>query len=314
MPDPILSRAWELSQSGRLFVLATVVRARAPTSARPGSKAIITGDGQMTGWVGGHCAQPRVRAEALRALDDGQPRLMRFVPNRQEEAWEDGVLVVPFTCASAGELEVYVEPIVPNPTLVIIGSSPVAEGLARLAEGVGFEVRQTADALSAALDQAGGADPLAGLSESDFVVVASHSAEDEAAVARALAAYVRYVGLVASPRRAATIREELAARGLTQEQLARLKSPAGLDLGAATPGEIAVSILAEIVQRRRAEGAPASASPPRETAIDPICGMSVDVATAEWTWEYQGRTYYFCASRCRHRFAGAPQEYLDQPA
>ena len=299
MADDLLALAYALSQRGEPFVLATVVRCERPTSAKPGAKAIVHADGSVTGWIGGACAEPTVVREALAALRDGQPRFISLIgeggrsPGRTE-----GVLELTMTCHSGGTLEIYVEPVLPKPELVLVGHGPVLETLADLGKAAGFTVVSV------------GADPEAlaalTLTPRSYVVVATHGEADEDALARVLASAPAYVSLVASRKRAAVIAESLKRRGVGPERLGALKAPAGLDLGAVTPEEIAVSILAEVVQVRRSPKAPspeaASGAGPATEATDPVCGMPVDVATARYRSEHEGRTVYFCCLHCKETF------------
>jgi xanthine dehydrogenase accessory factor len=265
--------------------LATVVRSLKPASARPGDRALLFGEGRPLGWVGGGCVHTAIEREAALALAEGTPRLVRLSPSPRDE---DGVVNYPMTCHSGGTLEIYLEPVLPAPELAVLGESPVAEALTTLAAPLGFRVRTSLD----------------GISSNDVwaIAAAMSSDEDLPVVREALERDVPYVAMVASRRRAEALVSELRDSGFTEERIARLKAPAGLDLGAATPAEIALSILAEIVQRRRARHNAAPASPKREVAIDPICGMEVDVASAKWAVEKDGRTYYFCAPGCRRAF------------
>jgi xanthine dehydrogenase accessory factor len=281
----LLERAAALRHAGQPFVLATVVRSVRPASARPGDRALLLGEGKPIGWVGGGCVHTAIEREAALALADASPRLVRLSPSPREE---DGVVNYPMTCHSGGTLEIYLEPVLPAPELVVLGESPVAEALASLAAPLGFRV------LAALEDIA--------TSDAWVVAAAMSSDEDHPAVRQALERGVPYVAMVASPRRTLALLEELRAEGYSEESIARLKAPAGLDIGAATPAEIALSILAEIVQRRRANRVTTPSLPPRATAIDPICGMQVDITTAKWTAEKDCQTYYFCAPGCRKAF------------
>jgi xanthine dehydrogenase accessory factor len=281
----LLERAAELRRQGRPFVLATVVRSVRPASARPGDRALLFGEGRPIGWVGGGCVHTSIEREAARALADGTPRLVRLSPEPAQDE-EEGIVSYPMTCHSGGTLEIYLEPVLPAPELVILGESPVAEALAALGALLGFRVHTSLDAISS--------------SDAWVVAAAMSSDEDHPAVRAALERSVQYVAMVASRRRTQALIDEMRADGVADEVLGRLKAPAGLDIGAATGPEIALSILAEIVQRRRSRQP--MPTPEREAAIDPICGMQVDIASAKWTAERDGQTYYFCAPGCRKTF------------
>jgi xanthine dehydrogenase accessory factor len=303
--DRLLAIAAELERRGEPFVLATVVRCEAPTSAKPGAKALVRADGVVEGWVGGACAEPVVVREALNALRDGRPRLVGlYGEGRREPGRTEGILDYAMTCHSGGTLEIYVEPYLPAPVLVLVGHGPVVDALATLAGAAGYSVLPLTDAAGAALDG-----PALGRRAS--VVIATHADADEDALDRVLRTDAGYVSLVASRRRASAIVERLRARGVPPDRLGRLKAPAGLDLGAVTPAEIAVSILAEIVQHHRGDkGAePMPPAPAPTEALDPVCGMTVEVATARYRSEAGGRTTYFCCQRCQETFEQDPGRY-----
>ena len=343
MLNDYLARAHALAQAGQAFVIATVVRAHAPTSAKAGAKAIVTADGALDGWVGGSCAQPTVIRESLKALADGTPRFLRLGPPEMLRGDQPGVIEVPLTCVSGGTLEIYLDPHRPPPRLLLIGHLPVVEALAALAADVGFDVTVAGDDVTAERFPRAGRvqafDPASlRVPDGAYVVVASHGHYDEPALEAALAGPATYVALVASRKRRAAVLEYLRGSGLPAEALARLKCPAGRDLGAVTPEEIALSILAEIVQLRRrgapsrapSGAAPAAAAPPSAPdlpasilamrpatlptpgpgeAVDPVCHMLVDIATARYKSEYNGRAYYFCAPGCKRSFDKDPQKY-----
>jgi xanthine dehydrogenase accessory factor len=300
MADPLLARAAELQRRGEAFALATVVRCEAPTSAKPGAKALVRADGRVEGWVGGACAEPVVAREALNALRDGRPRLVGLYGDAGARlARAEGILDFAMTCHSGGTLEIYVEPYLPTAPLVLVGHGPVVEMLATLGRAAGYAVE--------VLTEAGG---LAGLElgRRASVVVAMHADADEDALEGVLSTDAGYVSLVASRRRAAAILERLRQRGVPADRLGRFKAPAGLDLGAVTPAEIAVSILAEIVQHHRGDkGLEVAPTAPAATeARDPICGMTVSIATARYRSEAGGRTTYFCCLACKETFERDP--------
>jgi xanthine dehydrogenase accessory factor len=284
-PGELLERAADWRRAGRPFVLATVIRSVRPASARPGDRALLNTDGDILGWVGGGCVHSAIQREASKALTDGAPRLVRLAPEVVEE---DGIVSYPMTCHSGGTLEIYLEPVLPAPELVLLGDSAVTEALTTLAQPLGFRVIQALDAATSA--------------DAWVVAAGMSSGDDHPLVREALLRNVQYVAMVSSRRRAESLIQELDAEGVPHDQL---KAPAGLDIGAANPAEIALSILAEIVQRRRSRPILAEPAAPRATAIDPICGMQVDIATARWTADSDGQTYYFCAPGCRKVFLAA---------
>ena len=325
MYDEFFSKAYELLNEGIPFATATVVRAEKPTSGKPGDKAIITPAGVMHGWIGGSCAQPTVIQEALKALAEREPRLIRLSTDPKAEA-RAGLIDLPMTCFSGGTLEIYIEPQFPLPRLVVIGNLPVAQALVQLGKAMNYNVIAVdpdnegiglAEADEIVTDLAAMVDKITGLS---YVVVASHGHYDELALEYALRSKAAYVALVASRTRAEAVIDYLKDQGLRPEALALLKYPAGLDIHARRGDEIALSIMAEIVQQRRTAEPLAIealladidvATVPTE-AIDPVCGMTVEIAGAQHTTVYNGQTYYFCCAGCRTTFEADPESYLTQ--
>ena len=283
----IIARAARLAGEGTAFALATVVGVRRPASARTGNQAIVTSDGAIDGWVGGTCSEPVVIREALRALADGQPRLVKICPEGADEAAGPDVVVAHSSCASEGTVEVFIQPHVPSPLLRVVGDSPVGRMLAQLATAIGWR---------------GGDGP-----DPDAVVVATMGRGDEDALAAAIETGAGYVGLVASARRAGVVRAALRERGVGDDRLAAVRSPAGLDLGPCTQEEIAVAILAELVAWNHARD---SRLGDLLEATDPVCGMAISVEGADVTYEYAGKTYYFCCPGCRGVFAKDPEKAL----
>lgn len=325
MFDDFYAQADELTRRGRPFATATVVRAEAPTSGKPGDKAIVTADGVMHGWIGGSCAQPTVVREALAALRDDRSRLVRLSPDPQAQPPRPGVTDVPMSCYSGGTLEIFIEPHQPRPRLLIVGGLPAARALAQLGRAMSYDVvladpdaagaeRPEADTLLTDLD----ALP-AHVHPLTFAVVATHGHYDELALERLLRSDAPYVGLIASPARAAAVRAYLAGQGLSMAQIERLRAPAGIDIRARRGDEIALSIMAEIVRERRSVEAIAWAPPAARpaapaSAVDPVCPMVVPIATAKARYEWHGTTYYFCCPGCRYAFAQNPGQYAAAPA
>jgi xanthine dehydrogenase accessory factor len=325
MRAELLQLAADLARRGEPFVLAMVVRRESYSSAQQGDMALITRDGGYHGWLGGNCTQPTVKREARRALLDGRPRLISLSPEPGMEL-RPGITALPMTCQSGGSVDIYLEPILPAPRLVLFGLSPVVRALAQLGKGLGYAVDVVdqhatpgavlgADRLFTNL----AAPELQALSgaaaERLFAVVATMGENDEDSVAAALAVRPAYLGVVASRKRFAQLRETLIARGVAKEALERIKSPAGLDLGARLPEEVALSILAEVVQflRLRVDAPAPEPAPLEREELDPVCGMTVVVATARHVGEHAGRTFYFCNTRCREKFLAAPERYLTAP-
>ena len=304
--------------TGTPCVLATVVRCEPPTSARPGDKAVITADGRLRGWIGGSCSEPIVRREALRALEEGVPQIVRIMPAPEvKQTRKRGELTVATTCPSGGALDIFIEPQMPRPLLVVFGDSPAARAIVQMASVAGFRCCAVhpgartqdfpgADLVLSTLDVAG-ANP----GVDSWAVVATMGHYDEDAVEAALTHPHLQVALVASTRRAAAVREALRARGLGEDVLGRLHTPAGRVRGASQE-EIAVLALAEVVTARRRRGpVPQKAAAPAVLfATDPVCGMTVDPLTSQHKAVHAGTTYWFCCDGCRAEFEKEPARYL----
>jgi xanthine dehydrogenase accessory factor len=314
MRGDILDEALRLRTQRQPFALATVVAAQPPTSGTPGARAIVLPDGRVEGWVGGHCAQPTVARQALAALAGGSPRLVVLSPDVAEESSpRAGVVQVPMLCAGQGELQIFVEPFLPTIELVVIGASPVARTLARLGALLDFEV--WACDPDADMDAFAEADRLVQsldalkpqLTAHSYVVVATIGTYDEDATLAAIESPAGYVGLVASQKRFAAIVSYLRGKGVPDERIGRLKRPMGLPGRTELPAEIAFSVMAELLEvRRQGVGRALEAAPAaRAEATDPVCGMTVDVATARFTSEREGQTYYFCSAGCQASFAAS---------
>jgi xanthine dehydrogenase accessory factor len=300
----VLAQASDLVSHGEAFALATVVWRQGPSSSQQGSRAIITAGGELRGWIGGACAEPAVIRAARQVIAEGSARLLLLGSADQfGESVPEGMTVVPISCQSEGALEVYIEPVVPAPSLVVVGRSPMAQTLTELARAVGWRARLIAgeDFSSADADA------------SSMVVVATQGHGDEEAVEQAAAAGPAYLGLVGSARRGAAVLGYLADRGVPRDQLDRVRVPAGLDLGPTTHQEIAVAILAELVQLRAdgtlSTGAPAATGHAPAEATDPVCGMTVPTSRSGRPLEHGGTTYYFCSAGCRRAFEADPAAY-----
>jgi|SRR5579859_5399771 len=314
MQRDILDEVQRLRAERRPFALATVVAANRPTSGTPGARAIIRADATIEGWVGGHCAQPTVIRQGLAALADGAPRLVVLSPDAATMSTaKSGIIPVEMTCAGQGELQIFIEPFLPKVELVIIGASPVARMLAQFGGLLEFDVWACdpdadmeafpeADRLIESLEAL-----RSQLTTRSYVVVATFGSYDEAALQIALESSASYVGLVASQKRLAAVQTYLQEHGMPEEQLERLKRPQGLPGQMLQPAEIAFSVIAELLElrRQRAGLAPEEAPAKRAEAIDPICGMTVDIATALYKTERNGQMYYFCCAGCQAKFEAA---------
>jgi xanthine dehydrogenase accessory factor len=254
MMDSWYETAKELEAKGQGFVLATVIRALAPTSARSGDKALITEDGVVHGWVGGSCAEPTVKKEAVLALADGDCRVVQITPEAGLASDREGLVVVPMTCYSGGELEIYLEPHRARAELVVFGNSPVAQALVELGSLMGYQVTAVDTTDRPAMD---GADPIRRLDDVEVkrpdraaIVIATHGVFDEDAIVRAVEIEARYLGVVASLKRFASLRSSIMDRGVSREAWDRIDGPAGIDIGSRTPQEIAVSVMSAVTAQR----------------------------------------------------------------
>jgi xanthine dehydrogenase accessory factor len=317
MISPAASRrAQELAAAGVAFATATVVRAQRPTSAQAGNVAIVLGDGTIEGFVGGACAEHSVRAYALAAIAAEEALLLRILPfdgdgdrgagedetGGQEIAKQDGAVTVQNPCLSGGAIEVFLEPVLPAPRLLVVGETPIAGAVRELATQLGLELVEDAE---------GTPEPAAG---DVGLIVATHGRDELQTLRQGLERGVLYIGLVASHKRATGVLAELRSDGVPDELLERIDVPAGIDIGARTPAEVAVSILAELIAVRRgkrAAAAPAvtvlaasgvrSAAAPA-LAVDPVCGMTVAAVAQTASIEHDGETVYFCCDGCRTTF------------
>ncbi len=340
MRADILRLAADLARRGEPFALATVVRREPPSSSQLGDTALVTAGGGFHGWLGGSCTRPSVVRVALEALADGTPRFVGLSADPVTDR-RPGVTVIPMTCHSGGSVDVYIEPVLPAPRLLVFGTSGVAQALSRAARILGYTVEVAdPDADRPSFPEADRIWAELGDIESTpdrqlFAVIATHGERDEETVRAALILDPVYVGLVASRARFEQVRKTLAATVSDPAVLERIKAPAGLDIGATAPEEIAISILAEIIHLRRAgligsvdeiareleledaggglaRGVGEGAESPRSvtTARDPVCGMTVSVAEAQHTAQFAGRRYYFCCGGCREIFLGDPARYV----
>ncbi|CAN5344297.1 XdhC family protein [soil metagenome] len=282
-------RAQQLRRARTPFVHATVVRAQPPSSAHAGDEAIMLSDGTIEGFVGGQCAQNSVRKAALGALQTNQSVLLRVLPDGDVAFPEaPGACVVVNPCLSGGALEIFLVPQVPAPLIRVHGATPIADALVELCGVLGYDAQS--------------GESMDDLSGTTAVVIASHGGPEGEVIRAALAAGVGYIGLVASRIRGASVLDGL---GLTPDERARIHSPVGLAIGAKTPAEIAVSVVAEVIAAVRVDGLEvrARAQEAPGQVFDPVCGMSVVVVPAAEHLLVGGQDYWFCGAGCRAAFS-----------
>lgn len=296
MRTDLAERAAELRRRRVPFVHARVVLAERPTSAKPGDEAIVLADGTIEGFVGGDCATSTVRAQSLALLDSGESLVLRICPVPEES--QPGKLSVHNPCLSGGTLEIFLEPQRPAPCVCVVGDSPVARALLALGGPLGYDVERYEDSLPA---------------DAVAVVVASHGRNETEPLVVALKAGTPYVGLVASRKRGEAV---VATLDVCGSMKALVRTPAGLDLGARTAPEIALSILAEIVASRpRPSGRSVNSetdqlSATATTGVDPVCQMTVAAVESSLHLDHEETRYWFCGSGCLRAFAGDPNAYL----
>ena len=311
------------------FAIATVVGRRSPVSSHLGDRALIFADGHMEGFVGGSCSRDIVRRQALRVIRERHPLLLQIRPDAdgaEERVAGAERVVIPTSCASEGAVDVYIEPRVPLRQLLVVGFTPVADALASLASTLEYDViRVVAEdelrdvvavpgtrvlavgSLRAFFEELDG-----GARRALVAIVASQGHYDELALEVLLAFSPAFSGLLASRRRSADVLGVLAQQGVPAERLATIRTPVGLDIGARSPGEVAVSVLAQIIALRLPDG-PSDAPPLLAAgllAVDPVCGMYVETAGALHRFEHATQKYFFCGAGCRSTFTSNPAQYL----
>jgi xanthine dehydrogenase accessory factor len=286
-------RAERLQAERVPFVHARVVLAERPTSAKPGDEAIVLADGSIEGFVGGQCALATLRAQGLAVLESRETMLLRIAPT--PEADQPGRTVVHNPCQSGGTLEIFMEPVLPAPLIRVLGTTPIGIALARVGGALGYDMETWSP---------GTAHP--DLTTTDAVVVASHGNGEEMVLEAAVRAEVPYIGLVASRKRGAAV---LAALDLTDEEKSRIHTPAGMDIGARTAEEVALSILAEVIAQRQGEPRSLTAPAAAATAVDPVCHMDVVMVPTSLHADVDGETWWFCCQGCLDRFVANPTAF-----
>ncbi|MFC4244296.1 XdhC family protein [Gryllotalpicola reticulitermitis] len=292
----VTNKERELAGQRQAYVRATVVRTQHPTSARAGDVAVIDALGAMTGFVGGNCVEASVREFSLHALESGEPLLLQVRPGDVGRTELEGAVEVHNPCLSGGSIDVFLEPVLPVAHVVVVGGTPVAQALAKLGADVGFE-----------MELVDGEEWRPGETDA-AVIVASHGRGEEPALERALIAGIPYIGLVASAKRGPAV---VASLNVPDELRPRVHTPAGLRLGGSAPAEIALGVLAQLVQIRATagEGAVAESGSGPTTAIDPVCHMTVVAADPTPHADVEGTTVWFCSDGCKSAFVTDPSAY-----
>ena len=310
-------RAADLEKKSIPFAIATVIDTIAPTSAKPMAKAIITADGKMEGWIGGGCAKDSVIDEALHCLKTGMSSVLRLSPQQFSDGNVSYKKEIFLMCESGGTLEFHIEPVLPMTKLVIYGSTPAVEALAKMGEILDYEIYALAPGISE-IDLPDGVikmEEFSAIEGQCVAVVAAQGEGDLRALKAAIASKPEFLSLIASKKKSKSLLKQLANDGIRQDEIDSIKFPAGLDIGAVTPQEIAVSIIAELVQQKMAKAHEDKiilevSEPNNGKAKDPICGMLVDPLTADHSSDYEGITFYFCCGGCKERFETEPAAYV----
>lgn len=325
MLDDFLHDTELLKKKNEPFAIAQVVRREAPSSGKVGDKAVINKFGEMMGWIGGGCIKGIIVKEAEEAMKTGKARLVKIgkslTPLKQE-----GVMQYTMICQSEGTVEVYVEPVLPPTHLVVIGNSAIARALVKMTKIAGYRITGVAqDATLSTFEKVDELITQINLSNvktttSSFIVVITQGEGDEKALMEALKKEYAYLGFVASRKKMASIKEYLETNGIEKKKTDSIISPAGIDINAKKPEEVAISIMAQIIQIQNSKSAPVifqqfesikedgGKSP--EYYINPVCGVPIDMNNPKHIIEYKGEKVYFCCDGCKVKFEADPQKYM----
>ena len=323
MHNAFINKINEFNNSEEAYALAIIVRRKIPSSGKPGDKAIITADGQIHGWIGGGCTRGIVLKEALLSIKERKPRFVSISPSKADGT-DEHTKIYAMTCQSGGEVEVYIEPVLPKPQLVIFGTSHIAKSLAKVAKAIDYQVDVVMN--SADKNVFPEVDRVIGLKDLDinqikssaYIVVCTQGEGDAEALHKALAIGSSYLSFVASRKKANAIYMEIKDMGATFEQLKTIKTPAGLDIGAKMPDEVAISILAEVIKHYREIDALATSNEGSKDEItlknkdffmNPVCNIPVQKSTAKHVINYKEKDYYFCCDGCKVSFEKEPAKY-----
>ncbi len=322
MHNSFIEKARILNQGHEAYATAIIVRRTIPSSGKPGDKAIITRDGKITGWIGGGCTRGIVLKEALLSLQEGKPRYVSISPDPQKP-FNSNTKIYRMTCQSGGTVDVYIEPVLPKPQIVVFGHSHIAMALARIAKAADYQVSAISydpdKTLFPTADHLLELDELTDehILENSYLIVCTQGDRDVEVLHQAISLNSAYLSFVASRKKANAIFHELRTKGVSFEELKKIKTPAGLDIGAKLPEEVAISILAEIIKNFRSQVD--TELPPEDSLvinsdeyyINPVCQIPVQKNSAKHILEYQGEKVYFCCDGCKVSFEKSPEKYMN---
>lgn len=322
MRNAFLDKISSLRNSTEAYATAMIVRRKIPSSGKPGDQAVITANGQIHGWIGGGCTRGIILKEALLAIKDGKPRMVHISPDAKPNS-SSSTKTYSMTCQSGGEVEVYVEPVLPKPQIILFGTSHIAMALAKLAGVMEYRVTAvmhdpdknafpTVDELVNIKEWAGN-----DLQDNAYIVVCTQGEGDVEALLKAISLNRPYLAFVASRKKAASIYGDLRQQGIQNNQLKTIRTPAGLDIQAKLAEEVAISILAEIIEDFRKVPTEVEAKPTEELILtnadfymNPVCGIPVQKSTAKHVLEHKGENVYFCCDGCKVTFEKEPDKYV----
>ncbi|NND31713.1 MAG: YHS domain-containing protein [Saprospiraceae bacterium] len=310
----------KLNSERQSYAKATVVRRQLPSSGKPGDSAIILPNGSMHGWVGGGCTRGIVLKEALQAISEGRSRFVRISTELVPDAMPNTKQYT-MTCQSGGSVELFIEPVLPRPQIVIFGQSHIGIALAKISLAMDYRVivvhddadRSTYGDLTLQVVSTYGQEDV---TQNSYLVVCTQGQGDEKALKMAIDTGNDYVAFVSSRKKAHAIFSTLRSQGVSFDQLKKIRTPAGLDIHAKLPEEVAISILGQIIEDiRKPEPVTSEAAKPHvnleEYYINPVCNIPIHKATAKHVLQYKDHSVYFCCDGCKVKFEENPEQYID---
>lgn len=306
------------AEKGEVFASAVVVNRKAPSSGKPGDKAIINQKGEVKGWIGGGCTKGIVIKESLEAIQSEKPRLVKIEPGLAPSD-QNGVKTYTMLCESGGSLDVYIEPVIPMTQIFIFGRSHIAKALSKIGQAAGFNIHVITDMAEDEMFEGARFSSLEDFDSSQandkYVVVCTQGENDTESLKTALQSKPKYTAFVASPRKANSVFRELMDQNTTYKDLMKIKTPAGLDINAKTAEEVAISILAQIVEFKRSEKNEESQElldEIDELYINPVCKIPVQKSSAKYVVVHKGENVYFCCDGCKDSFEKEPEAYINE--